>query len=65
MNSNWEQFETTGSVEDYLSYRRHSKGASAVREQAEKGGCMDRGAGYGTDSGADRPGIGGISLRGL
>lgn len=58
MNSNWEQFELTGSVEDYLTYRQETAGTSdADIEIGEEK--------HGTDGSADRPGIGGISLRGL
>ncbi len=58
MNSKWEQFELTGSVEDYLTYRQKADRASDADVGAEE-------EKHGTDSSDDRPGIGGVSLRGL
>lgn len=58
MNPNWEQFELTGSVEDYLTYRQETGGKS----DADIGTGEEE---HGTDGSADRPGIGGIPLRGL
>ncbi len=60
----WEQFEETGAVEDYLSYRE-----SVGRVQTRKGRrepesiTARKETEYGTDNHIDRHGSGGISVQ--
>ena len=59
----WEQFELTGTVEDYLRYK------GITRERAEnfagEKGESRRAEDYGTDDHSDRLGAGGLPSGGL
>lgn len=61
----WKQFESTGSVEDYLNYRSNRKdpetrsGSASYRESASFTGLFRENAGDGGGKGAGHAGTGG------
>ncbi len=59
----WEQFEETGAVEDYLSYRE-STGRIRTRAQRREPESLTarKEMEHGTDNHSDRHGTGGISV---
>lgn len=58
----WEQFELTGTVEDYLRYKRKIGIDRAAWEAREKMQCLKE-AEYGTTDYSDRHGTGHVPLR--
>ena len=74
MHSSWEQFETTGKIEDYLRYRKQEKAVTDRADGAEATtaicGCdqslyrqKEKDMIHGTDSGTYRAGVGRICVR--
>ena len=60
----WEQFELTGTVEDYLRYKGITR-ERAENSAGEKGESRRADTEYGTNDHSDRPGAGGLSPGGL
>ena len=60
----WEQFEETGAVEDYLSYKRSAGRVKTRTERREPNGIQARKeTEHGTDHHSDRHDSGSISLQ--
>ncbi len=59
----WEQFERTGAVEDYLSYKGAQEGRGSRTAGRWESQRNRKETEYGADDHSDRHGPGGISLR--